>query len=377
PEPVADYLDALAAEIGMVAGRLPRRLKVSHLHFGGGTPTIVAPDQFLALMARLRDAFDIRPGAELAIEIDPRVLTARMADALGAAGINRASLGVQSLDPAVQAAINRLQGLDETMRAIDRLRAAGIAGINIDLIYGLPRQTVESAVATAEACAALRPDRFSVFGYAHVPGFKRHQRKIDERTLPGGAERAAEAEAIAATLVGAGYVRIGLDHFALPGDAMARAAEAGSLHRNFQGYTTDDADLLIGLGASSIGHLPEGYVQNAPVTRDYVAAIRAGRLATVRGYRLRDDDRLRAELIERLMCDFAVDVGAVCRRHNETEAAVADAFDALDRLAADGILRRDGSRVAMHDDTRELVRVAAAAFDAYRAGSGAVHSRAV
>jgi len=377
PEPIAAYVEALDTEIGMVAERLPGRLKVSHVHFGGGTPTIVTPGQLRALVARLRAGFDVLPDAELAIEIDPRVLTAAMAVALGDAGITRASLGVQSLDPTVQAAINRIQGLDETIRAMDRLRAAGIGGINIDLIYGLPHQTTASAVATADACAALRPDRLSVFGYAHVPGFKRHQRKIDERSLPGGPERAEQAEAIAATLAAAGYVRIGLDHFALPDDPMARAAADGTLHRNFQGYTTDAADLLLGLGSSAIGRLPQGYVQNAAVTRDYVAAIATGRLATVRGCALRDDDRLRAELIERLMCDFAVDVGAVCRRHNETEAAVAEAFPALDRLAADGILRREGSRVEMAEDARNLVRVAAATFDAYRAGSGAVHSRAV
>ena len=377
PEPVADYLAALEAEIGMVARRLPRRLAVSHLHFGGGTPTIVSPDQFRALMARLRDAFDLLPEAELAIEIDPRVLTARMAEALGTAGINRASLGVQSLDPAVQAAINRVQSLEETALAVDRLRAAGVRGINVDLIYGLPRQSVESAVATARAAAALRPDRFSVFGYAHVPGFKKHQRRIDAAALPAGFERAAEAEAIAGTLVADGYVRIGLDHFALPGDPMAVAARTGMLHRNFQGYTTDGADLLIGLGASSIGHLPEGYVQNAPVTRDYVAAIAAGRLATVRGYALRDDDRLRAELIERLMCDLAVDVPAICRRHGVDAGAVADADPMIERLAADGIVRRDGGIIAIAPEARNLVRVAAAAFDAYRAGSGAVHSRAV
>ncbi len=377
PEPIADYVAALGTEIAMVATRLPRRLAASHVHFGGGTPTIVTPGQLRLLVDRLRAAFDVLPDAELAIEIDPRVLTAPMASALGAAGVTRASLGVQSLDPAVQAAINRLQGLDGTMRAVDRLRGAGVAGINIDLIYGLPRQTVASVIATAEACAALRPDRLSVFGYAHVPGFKRHQRRIDERTLPGGPERAAQAEAIAATLAAAGYVRIGLDHFALPEDPMARAAGAGSLHRNFQGYTTDTADLLLGLGASAIGRLPQGYVQNAAVTRDYLAAIAGGRLATVRGRALRGDDRLRAELIERLMCDFAVDIAAVCRRHDKTEAAVADAFPALDRLAADGILRREGSRVAMNEDSRDLVRVAAAAFDAYRDGTGALHSRAL
>ena len=377
PEPIATYLDALDAEIGMVAERLPGRLPVSHVHFGGGTPTIVSPDQFRALSARLRDAFEILPGAEVAIEIDPRVLTSEMAEALGAAGITRASVGVQSLDPEVQAAINRVQRLGQTALAIRRLREAGIEAINVDLIYGLPHQTVASAVATAEACAGLGADRLSVFGYAHVPGFKKHQRKIDAATLPDGPERTAQAAAIAATLETAGYVRIGLDHFALPDDTLAQAAAAGTLHRNFQGYTTDTADLLIGLGASAIGRLPQGYVQNAAVTRDYVAATSSGRLATIRGYALDDADRLRADIIERLMCDFAVDVEAVCRRHGKSAAAVADAFPALDRLASDGLLTRDGTRIAMKPDARDLVRVAAAAFDAYRAGSPTLHSRAV
>ncbi|MCB1486168.1 MAG: oxygen-independent coproporphyrinogen III oxidase [Bauldia sp.] len=376
-QPVADYLAALGKEIDMVTARLPRRLAVTHLHFGGGTPTIVHPSELIDLMAKLRDAFDILPGAEVAIEIDPRVLTPEMASALGEAGFTRASLGVQSLDPAVQAAISRRQGFAETAAAVERLREAGIAGINLDLIYGLPHQTVASCVETVRACLALRPDRFSVFGYAHVPGFKRHQRKIDAATLPRGGERNEQADAIAAAIEAAGYDRIGLDHFALPADAMAEAAGSGVLHRNFQGYTTDAADLLIGLGASAIGRLPEGYVQNAAVTRDYLAAIARGDLATVRGFALGDEDRLRADLIERLMCDFRVDVADVCDRHGAGVEAVADALPALDRLAADGVLSRDGSVVEMAADARTLVRVAAAAFDAYRSGSGAVHSQAV
>jgi oxygen-independent coproporphyrinogen-3 oxidase len=224
---------------------------------------------------------------------------------------------VQSLDATVQAAINRRQSIDETALAVDRLRAAGVGGINIDLIYGLPHQTAASCVATGEACLALRPDRFSVFGYAHVPGFKRHQRKIDEAALPDGPARGAQADAITEVLEAAGYRRIGLDHFALPHDELAIAAGSGSLHRNFQGYTTDDADVLIGLGASAIGRLPQGYVQNAAVTRDYLAVPAAGGLATVRGFALAPDDRLRAALIERLMCDFRVDVAEICGRHGE------------------------------------------------------------
>ncbi|MCB1498309.1 MAG: oxygen-independent coproporphyrinogen III oxidase [Bauldia sp.] len=376
-QPVSDYLTALDAEIGMVAERLPGRLAVSHVHFGGGTPTIIRPDELLGLMARLRAAFDTRPDAEVAIEIDPRVLTAAMAATLGEAGFTRASLGVQSLDPVVQGAINRHQSLEETAEAVARLRAAGIEGLNLDLIYGLPHQTVASSVETAKACLTLRPDRFSVFGYAHVPGFKRHQRKIDTGTLPDGSERNAQADAIAAEIEAAGYKRIGLDHFALPDDAMATAAASGELHRNFQGYTTDAADILIGLGASAIGHLPQGYVQNAPVTRDYCAAIDRGGLATVRGFALGGDDRLRADLIERLMCDYRVDLADICSRHGTGVEAIADALPALDRLAADGVLRREGGVVEMADDARTLVRVAAAAFDAYRGSSAAIHSRAV
>ncbi len=376
-DPIETYLGALSREIALVADHLPGRLSVTHIHFGGGTPTIVKPYEFRNLLAQLRSAFDVAASAEIAIEIDPRVLTAEMAAAVGDAGVTRASLGVQSLDATVQAAINRIQSLEETALAVDRLRAAGVGGINIDLIYGLPHQTAASCVATAEACLALRPDRFSVFGYAHVPGFKRHQRKIDEAALPGGEARGAQADAITEVLEAAGYHRIGLDHFALPLDEMALAERSGDLRRNFQGYTTDAAEALIGLGASAIGRLPQGYIQNAPGTRDYLAALAAGRLATVRGIALSADDRLRAALIERLMCDFRVDVAEICGRHGEPAEAVADAIPALDRLAADGILRRDGMVVEMAPEARNLVRVAAAAFDAYRASSTAIHSRAV
>lgn len=376
-DPIETYLRALSKEIALVGSLLPQRLRVTHIHFGGGTPTIVKPYEFRSLLGHLRSAFDVAEAAEIAIEIDPRVLTAEMATALGHAGITRASLGVQSLDPAVQAAINRQQSVEETALAVDRLREAGIRGINIDLIYGLPRQTAASSIATAEACLALRPDRLSVFGYAHLPNFKRHQRKIDEGALPDGPARSAQADAITEVLESAGYLRIGLDHFALPGDDMAEAALSGSLHRNFQGYTTDNADVLVGLGASAIGRLPQGHVQNAPVTRDYLASLASGRLATIRGFALAPDDRLRAELIERLMCDFRVDVTEICGRHGQPAEAVANAMPAIDRLAAEGVLRRNGAVVEMAPDARNLVRVAAAAFDAYRAGSTAIHSRAV
>ncbi|MCC7274760.1 MAG: oxygen-independent coproporphyrinogen III oxidase [Alphaproteobacteria bacterium] len=375
--PIADYLAALRAEIALVADRLGRRLAVRHVHLGGGTPTILAPDDFRGLIGLLRARFDVSPAAEIAVEIDPRTLTAEMVAALAAAGVTRASVGVQSFDPAVQRAVNRVQGVEQTAAAVAALRAAGVAGINVDLIYGLPHQTVASCVETLRRCAEMRPDRFSVFGYAHVPGFKKHQRRIDEAALPDAAARRAQADAIADAALAAGYVRVGLDHFALPGDALARALADGTLRRNFQGYTTDPCDTLIGLGASAIGRLPQGYVQNEVVIGDYARRVSRGEPATARGYRLTADDRLRAEAIERLMCDLQVDMAELCARHGTTPAALATALPRLRALAAEGIVRLDGSRVSMAAEARLLVRTAAAAFDAHLAVPGRSFSRAV
>jgi oxygen-independent coproporphyrinogen-3 oxidase len=352
-------------------------LQVRHVHFGGGTPTIVEPEEFEDLVRLLRERFLLSADAEVAIEIDPRTLTRAMTAALGRAGVNRASLGVQSFDPTVQRAVNRAQSVEQTEQAILDLRAAGIRGINIDLIYGLPHQTVGSCLETVERCLALRPDRFSVFGYAHVPSFKKHQRKIAEAALPDGPARQAQAEAIAAALVRGGYRRIGLDHYALPDDPMTQAQEARTLHRNFQGYTTDANEILIGLGASAIGRLPQGYVQNETVLGSYAAMIALGELATAKGYEFGTEDRLRAHLIERVMCDFSVDVGDACSAHGLAADVLVDAFPKLQALEADGLIRLDGARVTVVDEARDLVRVVASAFDAHLGQSGRVHSRAV
>ena len=376
-EPIAAYVDALHREIDLVAEALPQRIAVKHVHFGGGTPTLMQPAQFIALMDKLRDRFDVTPDAEIAIEIDPRTLDKAMVDALAAGGVNRASLGVQSFDPVVQRAINRVQSFDETKTAITKLRAAGIAAINFDLIYGLPHQTVESCLDTAAQSLELDPDRFAVFGYAHVPAFKRHQRKIQESALPSGANRLAQAEAIAAALVEADYRRIGLDHYARPGDALAVAAENGALHRNFQGYTTDACETLIGFGASSIGRLPQGYVQNAVLIGDYQRRIAAGELAVGKGRAFAPEDRLRAAVIERIMCDYRVDLDEVCSRFGADPDELLASAEGLDELGGDGIVRRERNVIAIADDARPLVRVLAAAFDQYLGQAPARHSRAV
>ncbi len=374
--PVTRYLDSLHQEVDLVTDALPARMPLRHLHFGGGTPTLMRGDEMIALMAQLREAFDFLPDAELAIEIDPRTLTAEMVDALAQSGINRASLGVQSFDVQVQQAINRVQSFESTAKAVNDLRAAGIDSLSFDLIYGLPHQSVASCRSTVEQALRLAPDRLSVFGYAHVPHFKLHQRKIDEAALPDTEVRLEQSQAIADALTGAGYVQIGLDHFARPDDAMARAAAAGTLHRNFQGYTTDSAPVLIGLGSSAIGRLPGGYVQNAVRIFDYQKAIAEGHLPVARGYAMSADDRLRGAIIERLMCDHRVDIATSCAAFDADPRRLLATVD-LDPLVADGLIDRDGTAIAVREEARPLVRFVAAAFDAYLADSGARHVAAV
>lgn len=376
-EPVAEYLAALQREIEMVASHVAQPLKVNQIHFGGGTPTIVEPAQFADLMNLLRQKFTFLPDAEVAIEIDPRRLTREMMLELGASGVTRASLGVQSFDPVVQQAINRIQSFEDTAAATEGLRAAGVRGINFDLIYGLPHQTVASCFDTVRKCLQLRPNRLSVFGYAHVPTFKKHQRKIDEAVLPDGANRHLQANMIACSLTNAGYRQIGLDHFALPEDTLTTAQAAGNLHRNFQGYTTDTSDVLIGFGASAIGRLDQGYVQNDAGTRSYCTQIDSGDLATRKGYALTADDRLRADIIERIMCDFRVDLQQVCARHGTKPSDVLQSAIRLHTLIADGVVHLEGHVLSVTDDARHLVRSVASAFDAYIGTSGPVYSRAV
>ncbi|MGE6739007.1 oxygen-independent coproporphyrinogen III oxidase [Allorhizobium pseudoryzae] len=374
--PIADYLAGLRAEIAMVSKQLNARLDVREIHFGGGTPTIIRPDEFLALMALIRTRYAVHPRANVSVEIDPRTLTAEMAAALGEGGVTRASLGVQSFDPVVQKAINRLQSEDTTAHCVEDLRRNGINGINFDLIYGLPHQTVASCRQTAQAAIAMRPDRFAVFGYAHIPTFKKHQRLIDESALPDAQARHAQAEAMADVLTSAGYIRIGLDHFALPEDELARSAGQGRLRRNFQRYTTDNCDALLGFGASAIGRLHDGYVQNEVPPGLYARRVMAGDLPTVKGYRLTPEDRLRAEVIERLMCDFSVDLAAISVRHGFPADLLIRSNTGLQQMAADGFIALDGEKVRLDSAYRFLVRTVAATFDSYLHESRRTFSKA-
>ncbi|MCF1449313.1 oxygen-independent coproporphyrinogen III oxidase [Agrobacterium vitis] len=375
-QPILDYLDMLRAEIRLVSVTADKKLAIDHVHFGGGTPTIMQPQEFFGLMGLLREHFTFSDHSEIAVEIDPRTLTAEMAMALGDSGVRRASLGVQSFDPVVQKAINRVQSVEQTADAVTNLRAAGTQNINFDLIYGLPHQTEASCIDTAEQAIALRPDRFAVFGYAHIPSFKKHQKMIDETALADSRGRDEQAEAIASTLISAGYRRIGLDHYALAHDDMVRALDDGTLRRNFQGYTTDACETLVGLGASAIGRTHQGYVQNEVTPGGYARRIGSGNLATVKGYRLTAEDRLRAAIIERLMCDFAVDVPLLCEGHGFDAGRLLSDNAGLAMLEDDGIIDIDDGRIQVRQEQRFVIRAVAACFDAYLDQSGRTHSRA-
>jgi len=362
--PVAAYVELLESEIALV-GRLLARPIVTQIHWGGGTPTMLLPEDLLRVTTALRANFAITPDTETAIEIDPRSLTHARIAAMAEMGVTRASLGVQDFEERVQQAIRRPQSYEQTARAADGLRDAGIANINLDLMYGLPHQTVTTIARTAERALALQPDRVALFGYAHVPWMKRHQRLIPDDTLPGSSDRFAQSCAAADVLVGAGFRRIGLDHFAREDDLLARRQREGRLHRNFQGYTTDDSPNLIGFGVSAIGSLPDGYAQNVAGTIAYRDAIVGGRPATIRGRALTPEDRLRRSIIERLMCDLHVDVAEICAAHGAEADRFAAELSRLDDLAADGIVERMGNRITVPEQARAFVREVCATFDAY------------
>jgi oxygen-independent coproporphyrinogen-3 oxidase len=374
---VTSYVDCLEREIDLVAQHLPGLMAVSHIHWGGGTPTILSPADLRRISRHLDSAFEIRPGAEIAVEIDPRTITLEHVEALAASGLNRASLGVQDFDPRVQETIRRVQSFERTAQVAVWLRNAGVKGLNLDLMYGLPLQTVESVKRSVDLARTLNPDRIALFGYAHVPWMKRHQALLPEEALPDAVARVEQREAATVLLVEAGYVQIGIDHFAKPDDPMVRRHKDGRLRRNFQGYTTDEAAALIGFGTSAIGSLPQGYIQNAPTTVAYREAVRNGRIPVVRGVVLSEDDRLRRTIIERLMCDFSVDLDEVASEFSWNLSDFQPEIDVIDELARDGLVVRNGPTLTIPDEGRALVRNVCAVFDRYLENGTQRHSRAL
>jgi oxygen-independent coproporphyrinogen-3 oxidase len=375
--PVSRYLEALHEEIATVANATRGTARTGALHFGGGSPTLLTPEDMIALGSHLRESFRFRPDAEISVEVDPNDMDEARFDALAAIGMTRVSLGVQDFDPKVQKTINREQSFERTKAVVDGARGRGVASVNIDLLYGLPHQTCDSLAATLSSALSLEPDRIALFGYAHVPWLRKHQTMIDEAWLPGPAERFAQQSCAAEMIVAAGYEAIGIDHFAKPSDSLAQARREGALRRNFQGYTTDASQTLIGLGASSIGKLRQGYVQNAVTAGEYQRLVEKDGLAAVRGFELSDEDRMRAWVIERLMCDFSFSVPELVRLFGKDALAIAEEAETLASSNHDGLFRRRGDRFGVTERGRPFVRTIASTFDAHLGKGAARHSVAV
>lgn len=371
--PVRRYVEALEKEIANVSTLLPGRLPVTHIHWGGGSPNMLEPDEIASIAGLLRRRFAIVEGKEHAVEIDPRHLTPEQVEAFVAAGVNRVSLGVQDFDPKVQQAIGREQDVALTDRALTLFRERGVGSVNFDLVYGLPAQTVASLERTLDEVVRLSPDRIAAFGYAHLPERVKPQRLIDATTIPTAVQRFELAETVAARLTAAGYRRIGLDHFARPADGMTQNA----LSRNFQGYTTDPAEVLLGFGASAIGKLQGGFVQNAITPADYQSLIDKEGLATVRGIALSEDDRIRAHVIERLMCDFTFSADDLVRRFGKAaRPVIAIAADLVNR-DCDGFLALTAEGLEITESGRPFTRTICTAFDRYFARAPGRHSVAL
>ena len=378
-EPVGLYLGGLMREIGLVAQKTPDTASVSHIHWGGGSPTMLSADDIRRLGDATRAAFSVRPDCEFAVEIDPRGLDMARISALAEAGLTRVSIGVQDFDPDVQWAINREQSFEETRDVADAFREKGVRSLNIDAIYGLPHQTLAKLLDTLRQVVALNPDRIALFGYAHVPWMKKHQEMIAPESLPGIEERFVQAEQAAAFLVAEGYQRIGIDHFARPADSLAVAAQQGTLRRNFQGYTVDPADALIGLGASAIGSLPQGYIQNETATGRYLAMIAEGRLPVSRGLALSAEDRLRRGVIEALMCRLGLSEDWLdgVEGPEDVKADIRATMRDMREESQHGWVLRDRHGLRITEAGRPFLRLVAARFDAYLARSAGRHSVAV
>ncbi|MBD3763882.1 MAG: oxygen-independent coproporphyrinogen III oxidase [Rhodobacterales bacterium] len=373
--PVRAYVQTLKAEIALLKANLPAGVRLSRLHWGGGTPTMMPPDDIADLADTILDAVPLGPGAEFSVEIDPGEIDAARLDALAAAGMNRASIGVQDFDPTIQATIGREQSYDLTRDVAMEIRARGVRSLNADILYGLPHQTQARVSDSVQKLLSLTPDRVALYGYAHVPWMSRRQQMIPSDAIPTPEERLRLFETARRLFLWDGYREIGIDHFARPEDGLATAQAAGRLRRNFQGYTDDTAPVLIGLGASSISRFPQGFAQNVSGTSDYTKAVRSGVFPTHRGHVFTDDDRLRARLIEALMCDFAVSRAEILRDFDIAPDRLEQMFQAA-AAGFEGLLRVTDDGLFILPEGRPLTRMMARAFDAYDQ-TRAQHSAAI
>jgi len=363
-ERAESYLDALGTELDLVTDAIGWQRSVAQIHLGGGSPTFLSDAELGELMAALRNAFFVTPEAEISIEVDPRTVTPARLARLRELGFNRISFGVQDFDPDVQLAVHRVQSFESVHDLMASARELGFASINADLIYGLPRQTPASFERTIAQIAVLRPDRIALYAYAHLPERFKTQRRIDATELPTPIQRVEMLAAAMAGLQAQGYEYIGMDHFALPNDALAVARREGRLHRNFQGYSTHADCDLVGLGVSAIGRIGTSYYQNAKTLPEYTAALAAGRLPVVRGLTLDTDDLVRRDIIMALMCHGRVEFDAIERVHAvHMREDFADELRRLEPLAADGLVTLSEDAIQVTRSGWFVVRAVALVFD--------------
>lgn len=373
--PVLAYVQTLREEIALLGRHLPKGVTLSRLHWGGGTPTLLPPDQIRILADAIFAVLPLAEGAEFSVEIDPNEVDAERLDALKAAGMNRASIGVQDFDPLIQDTIGRAQSYELTKQVSDQIRDRGIPSLNADILYGLPHQTLARMTESVQKLLSLSPDRVALYGYAHVPWMSRRQQMIPSDAMPTPEERLALFETATRLFEWDGYRAIGIDHFARPADGLAIAQATGRLRRNFQGYTDDTAPILIGLGASSISRFPQGFAQNASGTSDYTKAIRAGAFSTHRGHRYAGEDTLRSRMIEAVMCDFRIDRSEILGAFDVTPTRLQALLEATAQAFA-GMVALNDSGLSILPQGRPLTRMIARSLDAYDQ-SKAQHSAAV
>ncbi|MDO6484577.1 oxygen-independent coproporphyrinogen III oxidase [Shimia thalassica] len=362
--PVAAYVETLKAELAILKANLPDGITLSRLHWGGGTPTLLEP----AMMEDLAGAiFDVAPMAadgEFSVEIDPNEIDDARLAVLSAAGMNRASIGVQDFDDEIQKTIGRIQGYEITRDAAEMIRAHGVKSLNADILFGLPHQTNARITESVQKLLSLSPDRVALYGYAHVPWMAKRQQMIPSEALPTPQERLDLFETARKLFLWDNYDEIGIDHFATKQDGLSIAQNNGTLRRNFQGYTDDTAEVLIGVGASSISRFPQGYAQNAPATSAYTTAVREKRFSTSRGHVFSGEDKLRSRLIEALMCDFKIDSAEIRESFGLPEADLQKLYRGVMETFPDMLnLTADGLSIPM--EARALTRMIARAFDAY------------
>ncbi|MEL6206563.1 MAG: oxygen-independent coproporphyrinogen III oxidase [Pseudomonadota bacterium] len=373
--PVAGYVEVLKHELEMLARHLPTGVRLSQLHWGGGTPTLLSPEMMLDLASAIRAAIPLAEDAEISVEVDPNEIDEVRLDALAEIGLTRASIGVQDFDPEIQKIIGREQSFEVTAAAVEGLRARGITSLNTDILFGLPNQSRKKITESVQKLLSLSPDRVALYGYAHVPWMARRQTLIPSDLLPTPEERLRLFETARRLFLWDDYDEIGIDHFARKGDKMAIAMREGTLRRNFQGYTVDDGEALIGVGASAISRYPQGYAQNDPGTGRYAKAIGTGQFPTTRGHAFAGEDLARARLIEQIMCTFRTDRAELERDFGANPGWLDALFD--DARAQFGeVLRACPGGFEIVPEGRPLARIVARALDVYaldRAG----HSPAI